>query len=73
MSVTEVLPLTAAQRDIWLDQIGHGDSPLYTIGGYVDLQGPLRPELLERALADLLRAHEALRTVLVPPAPGSDA
>ncbi|MBA1188073.1 amino acid adenylation domain-containing protein [Pseudomonas entomophila] len=72
MSVTEVLPLTAAQRDIWLDQIGHGDSPLYTIGGYVDLQGPLRPELLEQALTHLLRAHDALRTVLVPAAPGSD-
>ena len=72
MSVTEVLPLTAAQRDIWLDQMGHGDSPLYTIGGYVDLQGPLRPELLEQALAHLVSAHDALRTALTPTAPGSD-
>ena len=29
----ETFPLTAAQRDIWLDQLSRGDSPLYNIGG----------------------------------------
>ncbi|GFZ64135.1 hypothetical protein PSE10B_06570 [Pseudomonas amygdali pv. eriobotryae] len=33
----ETFPLTAAQRDIWLDQISRGDSPLYNIGGYLQL------------------------------------
>ena len=35
----ETFPLTAAQRDIWLDQLSRGDSPLYNIGGYVELSG----------------------------------
>ena len=33
------LPLTAGQRDIWLDQLSRGDSPLYNIGGYAVLKG----------------------------------
>jgi len=59
-------PLTAAQRDIWLDQSTRGDSPLYNIGGYVELSGTLDPELLRRAIECLVQRHDALRTVLQP-------
>ena len=65
MPVADVHPLTAAQRDIWLDQIGRGDSPLYNIGGYLELFGPLDAGLLQRALEQLVQTHDALRTVLV--------
>ncbi|MUF07538.1 amino acid adenylation domain-containing protein [Pseudomonas sp. CCM 7893] len=58
-------PLTAAQRDIWLDQLRLGDSPLYNIGGYVDLAGPVIPELIQRAVELLVFKHDALRTVLL--------
>jgi len=57
-------PLTAAQRDIWLDQLRLGDSPLYNIGGYVDLTGPMNPALIQRAIEQLVAKHDALRTVL---------
>ncbi|MEB0186265.1 amino acid adenylation domain-containing protein, partial [Pseudomonas sp. Bout1] len=57
-------PLTAAQRDIWLDQLRLGDSPLYNIGGYVDLTGPVNPALIQRAIEQLVAKHDALRTVL---------
>ncbi len=57
-------PLTAAQQDIWLDQLRAGDSPLYNIGGYVDFAGPVVPELIQRAVELLVARHDALRTQL---------
>ncbi len=71
MPAADVFPLTAAQRDIWLDQISHGDSPLYNIGGYVELTGPLIPALLHQALGQLVASHDGLRIVLLPGA-GAD-
>ncbi|KPW55901.1 Amino acid adenylation, partial [Pseudomonas caricapapayae] len=62
----ETFSLTAAQRDIWLDQISRGDSPLYNIGGYLQLTGPVDPTMLHQALDHLVAAHESLRTLLVP-------
>ncbi|MCF5448966.1 AMP-binding protein, partial [Pseudomonas syringae] len=64
-------PLTAAQRDVWLDQISRGDSPLYNIGGYLQLSGAVDPVTLHKALEQLVCAHEVLRTVLMPGA-GAD-
>ncbi|MDP9518824.1 non-ribosomal peptide synthetase [Pseudomonas protegens] len=58
------LPLTTGQRDIWLDQLSRGDSPLYNIGGYADLKGPFQPELMQRTVEALVRKHDVLRTVL---------
>ena len=58
------LPLTAAQQDIWLDQLRQGDSPLYNIGGYVDFAGAVVPALIERAVAQLVATHDALRSQL---------
>ncbi|SDT21978.1 non-ribosomal peptide synthetase [Pseudomonas granadensis] len=62
----ETFALTAAQRDIWLDQLSRGDSPLYNIGGYVELDGPLDQALMQAALESLIASHDALRTVLLP-------
>ena len=57
-------PLTAAQQDIWLDQLRAGDSPLYNIGGYVDFAGAIDPGLMQRAVECLVARHDALRTQL---------
>jgi len=57
-------PLTAAQQDIWLDQLRAGDSPLYNIGGYVDFAGAVEPALMQRAIEQLVALHDALRTQL---------
>ena len=56
------LPLTAAQQDIWLDQLRQGDSPLYNIGGYVDFAGAVVPALIAQAVAQLVATHDALRS-----------
>ncbi|QXH53928.1 amino acid adenylation domain-containing protein [Pseudomonas fakonensis] len=66
MSATDTYPLTTAQRDIWLDQISRGDSPLYNIGGYIELDGALDTALLGQALAHLVALHDGLRTQLLP-------
>jgi len=65
MPAAETFALTVAQRDIWLDQISHGDSPLYNIGAYVELQGAVDVARLQAALAHLVALHDGLRTVLV--------
>ncbi|MDE4540403.1 amino acid adenylation domain-containing protein [Pseudomonas sp. ITEM 17296] len=65
MPAAQTFALTVAQRDIWLDQISHGDSPLYNIGAYVELAGGVDAERLNRALAHLVAQHDGLRTVLV--------
>ncbi|RBL69027.1 non-ribosomal peptide synthetase [Pseudomonas sp. MWU13-2625] len=62
----QTYPLTAAQLDIWLDQLSRGDSPLYNIGGYMDLSGPLDPALMHAALEALVARHDAMRTILLP-------
>ena len=64
MKHSSSFPLTAAQQDIWLDQLRVGDSPLYNIGGYVDFAGAIDPELMQRALERLVAKHDALRTQL---------
>ncbi|HZI20311.1 MAG TPA: non-ribosomal peptide synthase/polyketide synthase [Pyrinomonadaceae bacterium] len=56
------LPLSYAQQRLWfLDQLAPG-SPVYNIPTTARLPGALDPATLERAFAEVLRRHEALRT-----------
>ncbi|MFE3203683.1 amino acid adenylation domain-containing protein [Embleya sp. NPDC059237] len=55
------LPLTAAQREIWLAQQSAPANPVYTIGGYVEILGPVRPEVFESALRHVVDEIDALR------------
>ncbi|UZD93213.1 amino acid adenylation domain-containing protein [Pseudomonas corrugata] len=59
-------PLTAPQLDIWLDQVLHGDSPLYNIGGYACINGPVDAAKLQQAIDQVISRHDALRIQLVP-------
>ena len=68
-------PLTLPQRDIWFDQLRHavdGGTALYNVGGYIELSGPVDPGLFGAALRQVVQRHDALRTVLRPPAAGTD-
>ncbi|MDD1013905.1 non-ribosomal peptide synthetase [Pseudomonas rubra] len=65
MPAAHTFALTASQRDIWLDQISHGDSPRYNVGAYVDFDGDIDAGRLRQALVHLMGLHESLRTVLV--------
>ncbi|RKZ79751.1 MAG: hypothetical protein DRR19_24565, partial [Candidatus Parabeggiatoa sp. nov. 1] len=57
-------PLSSPQRDIWFDQILHPDVPLYNIGGYVRIEGPIEPNLFEKALNQIIQENDALRIIL---------
>ncbi|HEX8274758.1 MAG TPA: amino acid adenylation domain-containing protein [Longimicrobiaceae bacterium] len=60
------LPLSFAQQRLWfLDRLAPG-SAAYNMPFALRLRGPLDARALERALAELVRRHETLRTVLVP-------
>ncbi|CAL9585075.1 Chondramide synthase cmdD [Streptomyces sp. enrichment culture] len=57
-------PLSFAQRRLWfLDQMVPG-SPAYNVPMSFRVRGPLRHEVLQRAVREVVRRHEALRTRL---------
>ena len=56
------LPLSFAQQRLWfLDQLEPG-RPLYNIPAALRLRGTLDVESLRRAIAEIVRRHESLRT-----------
>ncbi len=59
-------PLTSPQREVWFEQVLQGEgSPLYNIGGYMRLEGPLDVTLFRRSAQLLVLKHDVLRTALV--------
>ena len=55
-------PLSSAQEGLWfLDQWGPGH-PRYNVPLVVRIQGPLRVDALARAVAQVVRRHDILRT-----------
>ncbi|HJX27332.1 MAG TPA: amino acid adenylation domain-containing protein, partial [Thermoanaerobaculia bacterium] len=63
----ETLPLSFAQQRLWfIDRVQPG-SPLYNIAAALRVEGPLDAAVLGRCLGEIVRRHEALRTVFVAP------
>ena len=57
------LPLSFAQQRLWfLDQLQPG-SPFYNLFAAVRLQGELNVSALEQSFNEIIRRHEALRTI----------
>jgi len=62
---TEPLPLAFPQRQLWfLDQLAPGN-PFYNNPAALGLHGELDLPALQRSLTEVVRRHEALRTVFV--------
>jgi amino acid adenylation domain-containing protein len=57
------LPLSFAQERLWFLNRVDPDSPFYNVPAALRLSGALHAEALERALGEVVRRHEALRTV----------
>ena len=62
VSRAERLPLSFAQQRLWfIDRLNPG-SAVYNIPGAEMLDGPLNLDALERAINEIVRRHEVLRT-----------
>ena len=59
-------PLSFAQQRLWFLHELAPTSAVYHIAGALDLAGGLRPGVLAAVLEEIVRRHEALRTVFVP-------
>ncbi|MFD9739129.1 amino acid adenylation domain-containing protein [Umezawaea sp. NPDC059074] len=66
MSTTRTVPVSSAQRGLWLIDELHPRSSLYTVFCAVRLTGPLDVAALHRALERVVARHEALRTTFLP-------
>jgi pristinamycin I synthase-3/4 len=58
------LPLSFAQQRLWFVEQMEAGSALYNVPFPLRLRGPLDPGALRRSLAELVRRHEPLRTVV---------
>ncbi len=56
----ERLSLSAAQREIWLAQQRAPESPLYRIGEYLEIHGPVDPVAFEAAMRQTIAETEPL-------------
>lgn len=58
------VPLTHAQRRLWLLQQMEPDSAAYNIPARIDMEGALDVAALQASIQDLVDRHEVLRTVI---------
>jgi amino acid adenylation domain-containing protein len=56
------LPLSFAQQRLWFLHRMRPESPAYNMAGAIRVTGPLDAAALQRALVEIVRRHEALRT-----------
>ncbi|MFF1792425.1 amino acid adenylation domain-containing protein, partial [Kitasatospora sp. NPDC058243] len=67
----DTLPLTAAQREIWLaEQRARTAIPAYRIGDYLEIHGPVDPDLFATALRRVVDEVDALHVRFVDGAEG---
>ena len=68
--VTDRLPLSAGQADIWFDEQASGGSRAYNTAGYLEIRGPLDHTAFAAAAARLAEEAECMRTRFVTGADG---
>jgi len=65
MGSTTGIPLTYAQRQLWLRTKLDPENTFYNISWPIRLAGELSSEALERSIDEIVRRHESLRTTIV--------
>jgi len=66
MTINKIIkhPLSSPQRDIWFYQLLYPDMPLYNVGGYLQIDGPIEMTVFEQALNQVIQDNDALRIIL---------
>ncbi len=57
------IPLSFSQQRLWFLSQVDADSPLYNVPEAISLQGQLNVAALEQSLNEIIRRHDALRTI----------
>ena len=73
---SETYPLSFAQQRLWFLNNFEPESPEYNIPQAFRIEGDLDPEVMQRALREVVRRHETLRTTfrsVEGALPGTDA
>ncbi|MGG6311632.1 amino acid adenylation domain-containing protein [Paenibacillus macerans] len=65
MVSVEEHPLSAYQKDIWLEQCMYPDKPIYNLGGYIEVKGEMDPSIFNASIRLLIRQNDSLRARLV--------
>ncbi|MBC9914519.1 amino acid adenylation domain-containing protein [Chitinophaga varians] len=59
--LTHVFPLHPTQKDIYVDQLMHPESPHYTLSGYLKLKGPLNKARFAQAVSTVISGNDIFR------------
>ena len=65
MTTSDTLPLSTAQRGMWIGQAVSPPGSIYNIAEAIELHGVIDPPLLQQALREVTREMETLRTRIV--------
>ena len=58
-------PLASYQKDIWLEQCLYSGKPIYNLGGFMDIKGKMDKDVLNKAIAILIKNNDSLRMNVV--------
>jgi nonribosomal peptide synthetase DhbF len=65
IELVKLRPLSSAQSSIWFAQMLDSHSPVYNIGEYLEIVGPIDPQFFETALRQVVAECDALRLRVV--------
>ncbi|MES0491558.1 MAG: amino acid adenylation domain-containing protein [Leptospirales bacterium] len=58
-----LLPLSALQKDIAIDQLSHPHIPIYNIGAWLKIEGEINTEVFKDATCKVIEANDSLHIV----------
>lgn len=58
-------PLASYQKDIWLEQCLYSGKPIYNLGGFMDIKGKIDKDVLNKAIAILIKHNDSLRINII--------
>jgi hypothetical protein len=58
-------PLTSYQQDVWVEQCLYSGRPIYNIGGYIEIQGNVNYQFLQKALNRVIENNAIMRIRIV--------